>query len=312
MACRLSLHRTTPTLLAVSGLAVITDFHELLALDDHGGDRFSVTTPGEGGHLYGGLTFGVAARAAALTVGDDRAMYAASCQFIAAGAGGLALDIAVARVRDGRSLSLRRVSVTTADKLLFTCDCWFAPPGQGPDWQPDGPRDFPSEGTPMSPIATLGLAPLELVSARSPAEVDDMRVHPYWARSRHRLGDDPTLQAGAMAFLSDLMAIAPIRSAGGPPAEYATTLDHNLWLHRPFSLDEWVQVDEAVASIHGDRGLAIGTMHATDGTLIDDLAKRPSAPLTGPGAGGQGAPPLTSLPSGYRDTSYPSNARGGP
>jgi acyl-CoA thioesterase-2 len=257
---------------------MITDFAELLAMDEPRPDSFTVRTPGEASHLFGGLTFGYAARAAARTVDADRQLYAATCQYVGGGRGGLDLEIAVERVRDGRKLSLRRVKVTAEGRVLFTGDAWFAPEGDGPDWQPPGPGNDLAEATvAFAPLQSMDLDPLELRSLRSAEDVGRLLVHPYWARSRHPIGADRSLDLGALAFLSDLCTVGLVAVPGTVPAavmsDYSLTLNHTLWVHRPFTVERWLRVDGQVLSVHGDRGLASGSIHDEDGALVASFSQ---------------------------------------
>ena len=261
----------------------LTDFADILALEAVAPDRFAASTPGRGSHLFGGVTFGLAARAAALTVDEGRHLHAATCQFVAAGACGLDVDIEVERVRDGRQLSLRRVSITGRDRLLFSCDAWFSPEEPGVDWQPEAPADDRREARQaVAPLRSIGIDPLEVVSLRSAEDAALLHVHPFWARSRHGVGHDRALNLGALAFLSDLCTVAlvntPADRSGAVMSPFSTTLNHTLWVHRRFSMDNWLRVDGQPLSVHGNRGLATGSLHDEDGTLVASFCQESMAP----------------------------------
>jgi len=258
-------------------LTPAADFRELLTLDEVGTDRFAASVPGEGGHLFGGLTFALAMSATLRTVADDRELYAATCQFIGGGRGGLVLAIEVDRVRDGRKLSLRRTRLLAGDRLLFTCDSWFAPEGIDADWQPEVTMGDPDDARAFDPTYGIPIDPLEVRTERSPADEAGLRIHPVWARSREHLGDDRHLHVAALAFLSDTYTIGlmnpPDLPEDAPMSGYSISLNHNLWVHRQPCLDEWVRVDGGLASLHGQRALSTGSMHTADGTLIATFAQ---------------------------------------
>lgn len=255
----------------------LTSFVDVLALDPVGDDGFAARTPGTGGHLFGGLTFGLAARAAALTLDDDRTLYAATCQYIGAGTGGMDLAVEVERVRDGRQLSLRRVRVLAGDRMLFGCDAWFAPTGEGDDWQEETPEDDFDAAHSTEVIYGLPVDPIEVRTPRNADEVSVMRIHPYWARSREAMGDDPTVQLGALSFLSDVYTVGltsfPGLAPSAPRTDYTLTLNHNLWIHRPFDLGEWTRVDGRLVSISRGRALVSGSIHDRSGCLVASFAQ---------------------------------------
>lgn len=259
-------------------MTLVTEFSRLLVLEELEPDRFTARIPGDSGHhLFGGLTFGLAARAAALTVDLDRELYAATCQYIAGGTGGLDLEVEVDRVRDGRRLSLRRVRVHGGERLMFTCDAWFAPEGGDDDWQSDRPPDDFGQAAEMQATYGIPIDPFELRTVARPTEERFLDVHPYWARSRAGMGEDRSFQIGAIAFLSDLYTVGLLSipgTADHPPlTDYTITLNHSLWVHRAVNLDHWTRVDGFPISVHGNRALAQGSIHDRAGALVASFAQ---------------------------------------
>jgi acyl-CoA thioesterase-2 len=51
------------------------------------------------------------------------------------------------------------------------------------------------------------------------------------------------------------------------------SLDHALWLHRPFRADEWLLYSQDSPNLHGSRGLARGLIFRRDGTLVATVAQ---------------------------------------
>ena len=45
---------------------------------------------------------------------------------------------------------------------------------------------------------------------------------------------------------------------------YAASLDHALWIHRPFRSDEWLLIAVRPLTVAGARGLAIGQVYTPD------------------------------------------------
>ena len=52
------------------------------------------------------------------------------------------------------------------------------------------------------------------------------------------------------------------------PQMQLASLDHALWLHRPFRADEWFLYDCTSPAASGSRGLAMGHMFTRDGRHI--------------------------------------------
>jgi acyl-CoA thioesterase II len=57
------------------------------------------------------------------------------------------------------------------------------------------------------------------------------------------------------------------------PRIQVASLDHALWFHRPFRVDEWLLyvMDSPVAC--GARGFARGSVYARDGALVASVAQ---------------------------------------
>jgi acyl-CoA thioesterase-2 len=93
-----------------------------------------------------------------------------------------------------------------------------------------------------------------------------------WMRIDGKLPDDPLLHACLLTYASDLTLLDAVLGAHGevwgPGGFVGASLDHALWLHRPFRADEWFLYDCWSPSASGGRGLASGQMFTRDGQLI--------------------------------------------
>ena len=98
---------------------------------------------------------------------------------------------------------------------------------------------------------------------------DQQRV---WMRVAGKLPDDPLIHACALTYASDLSLLDSVLSmhgeVWGPGGVIGASLDHALWLHRPFRADEWFLYDSISPSASGGRGLASGRMFTRDGRHI--------------------------------------------
>jgi acyl-CoA thioesterase II len=52
------------------------------------------------------------------------------------------------------------------------------------------------------------------------------------------------------------------------PEFQGASLDHALWLHRPFRADEWLLYSQDAPNLNGSRGLSRGLIYSQDGTLV--------------------------------------------
>jgi acyl-CoA thioesterase-2 len=242
-----------------------------------------------GGRPFGGHLIGLAVRAAARTVADHVAPvpHAVHARFVRAGRTGEPVEIQVERVHDGRTIAVRRLTVVQESRTLLTGELSFAAADAAERWQAERPAAHLPGNAVFSPlVGAPTLAPFEVRAEHEHVRGAPARLHPFWARTREAVPvDDPVLHACGLAILTDVGVTASARRPGSPMRvqRAAVTLDHALWLHGPFHLDEWLQVAVTPVVNSGGRGLARGEVSREDGTLVasfvqEVLLRLPGAP----------------------------------
>jgi acyl-CoA thioesterase-2 len=93
-----------------------------------------------------------------------------------------------------------------------------------------------------------------------------------WLRADGELGDDPVLHTCLFTYASDLTlldttTLPHCRGALDPSVQMAS-LDHAMWFHRPFRMDDWLLYDQRSPSASGARGLATGSVFTREGDLV--------------------------------------------
>jgi acyl-CoA thioesterase II len=262
---------------------------EALDVRSVGDDQFRV--PSEPGRLfdrvYGGQLLAQALIAASATVTgkDPHSLHAA---FVAGADPGQSVDLTVDRIRDGRSVSTRRVSVLQADRPVLVAIASFHENPAGPDVAGAipvvaRPEDVPllqhwaqarpDEGHQHARSWIERPPPLEMRIGEAPtflggAPANGTRSH--WMRIPRPVGDDPVLHAALLTYASDFFLMDMVFRAHpdgvGKFAGYS--LDHAIWLHRPPRFDQWHLHTQESLAIVGDRGLARGAIHDATGNLV--------------------------------------------
>jgi acyl-CoA thioesterase-2 len=91
------------------------------------------------------------------------------------------------------------------------------------------------------------------------------------------LPDDPHLHRNLFAYDSDYQLVATstlphgIHFAEGKMQ--MASIDHAMWFHRAFRIDDWMLYAMESPNASGARGLALGRFFKTDGTLIASTAQ---------------------------------------
>ncbi|HEY3484579.1 MAG TPA: acyl-CoA thioesterase domain-containing protein [Ilumatobacteraceae bacterium] len=253
------------------------DFRDLMTLEPHGPDTY-VGAAAEypwGERLYGGQVVAQGLRAAQLTVTSDRPAHSLHAYFIRPGTHGEPIRFEVERLRDGRSFATRQVVARQSTGAILNLSVSFQRHEDEADVQLAAlPADLPGPDDPS------------VVDQRWWGGLLDRRAVPmpyggYWIRLLTALGEDPALQACALAFVSDA---APSRAARSPHPELSgdesdrgrfqgASLDHSLWFHRPADMTEWHWFDTQSHGLHGARGVVTGDVISAAGVHVATMAQ---------------------------------------
>jgi acyl-CoA thioesterase-2 len=274
----------------VTGQAAVDQLLELLDLRPLGGDEFSGESPNVGlQRVFGGQVAGQALVAAGRTVEPSRHVHSLHGYFVRPGDPTVPIRYHVENIRDGRSFSVRRSVAYQHDLPIFFMSASFHRVEEGLDHHAPPPRDVPLPEELPTMGDRLARYPERLgIWARIPRPIDVRYVgEPGWVRPGDRpadvhqrvwmridgkLPDDPLLHACALTYASDLTLLDSVLSVHGevwgPGGVVGASLDHALWMHRPFRADEWFLYDCWSPSAAGGRGLATGRMFTRDGRHI--------------------------------------------
>jgi len=125
-------------------------------------------------------------------------------------------------------------------------------------------QDRPLEVRPVEPLDPFAPEP------RSP-------VKHMWIRASDTMPDAHLSHQSVLAYASDYgllgAALLPHGLTFQMPHLQAATLDHVIWFHRAFRVDDWLlyTVDSPIAS--GARGFTRGSVYTRDGVLVASVAQ---------------------------------------
>ncbi|MDH3731954.1 MAG: acyl-CoA thioesterase II [Gemmatimonadota bacterium] len=248
------------------------------------------------GRIFGGQVLAQSLVAARRTVEEeDRAVHSMHGYFILSGDLETPVVYFVDRLRDGRSFATRRVTGIQHGNAIFNMSASFHRTEDGFSHQaemPDvpGPEGLPSElemireraeliPEKLRPVLTQD-RPLDArpVEPRDPFDPEPSEpVRNTWVRTVGQLADDPLHHQAVLAYTSDYWllgaALQPHGRSFREPGIMAASLDHSIWFHRPFRIDDWLlySVDSPIAC--GARGFARGQFFTRDGVLVASVAQ---------------------------------------
>ncbi len=263
----------------------------LLSLQTGGADRYCGQSHFMGApHVFGGQVLGQALHAANMTVPqEDRRPHSLHALFILPGDLRLPIEYEVERVRDGGSFSTRRVVATQEGKRIFVMSTSFQSPEEGLSHQKSPPPMIDPEALPSSveqwrQQATSGW-PFRPVPMDYRATHDgDLLSGPrgstsrnVWMRAPMRLPDDAYVHESLFAYVSDYgllwTSLQPHGISVGDPRLQIASLDHTIWFHRPFRMDEWLLFSIDTPNASGGRGLCLAHVYNREGVLVATVAQ---------------------------------------
>lgn len=246
-------------------------------------------------YVFGGQVLGQSLSAAQQTVDAGRAVHSIHAYFLRAGDITAPIVFDVDRARDGHSFSVRRVTAIQHGQpiLVFASSFQNAEPGVEHQFhipEVPQPEDIPAPSPPAAEVmARLSakmqrwlsrMGPFDIRPVYSRDELNPSKRPPYqqvWFRLNERIGDDQNLHRAMLAYASDFHLLGtstfPHAISYYQHNVQMASLDHALWFHRPFRIDDWLLYALDSPSASGARGLARGSIFTRDGVLVASVAQ---------------------------------------
>ncbi|MBR9990095.1 MAG: acyl-CoA thioesterase II [Gemmatimonadetes bacterium] len=246
------------------------------------------------GRVFGGQVMAQALVAAQRTVEEGRVAHSMHGYFILPGDLDKPIVYFVDRLRDGGSFTTRRVTGIQNGQAVFNMSASFHKVEDGLDHQSSMPAVTPAEELKPEIAYIRESAHLIAESVRDVLTQDrpfDFRVvdtDPFddsprppirrmWLRAVGEMPDDGISHQAALAYASDYGILATTIQPHGlvirSPELQAATLDHSIWFHRPFRVDDWMLYAMDSPSAAGARGFARGSIYTSDGVLVASIAQ---------------------------------------
>lgn len=251
--------------------------------------------PGGVGRVFGGQVIAQGLMAATRTVETDRGLHSLHCYFMRAGDESQEIDYQVRTDFDGGSFSTRRIIALQSGRPILTMTASFHRPEPGfahqaPMPNVPQPEALLSESerieqeTDPATSALLShfqrIRPIEVrpVERRSIAHpVPQPPISHSWLKLGSAIDADPTLHRAILAYASDMMllgtCVLPHGVSWRTPGMTTASLDHAVWIHDDFRIDDWLlYATDSTWSGHA-RGFNRGQFFTRDGRLVASVAQ---------------------------------------
>lgn len=271
-------------------LEVTRKLVDLLDLSPIGDDHFQGDSEDLGfPNVFGGQVLGQGLMAASRTV-EGRLPHSLHAYFLRPGNHSMPIDYEVQRVRDGGSFSVRRVIARQGGKEILTGSVSFQVAEEGFEHQlemPDAPapdtlKSEQEYGAMLAPHVPERFRdsltrdrPIEIrpVDPVNPFKPEPRPPHKQsWFKTQGHLPDDPVLHRCLLTYASDFAFLGTSLNPHGvtfmSKNMQVASLDHAIWFHRDFRMDEWLLYDKDSPSASAGRGFNRGNFFNQKGGLV--------------------------------------------
>jgi acyl-CoA thioesterase-2 len=256
---------------------------ELERLDERAFQGRSIDEMGQ--HLFGGQVL-AQALAAANHFSEGVLAHSLHAYFLQRGTPREPIRFEVRELRRSRAFRTHQVTASQPRGPILQMGVSYHLPEPGPDHQipmdqvgpPRGeayeralmramaPRIQHDDDTPFElPVEIRGVGGLALFTS----EVKPPKAL-CWMRVRGEVPEDPALHQCLFAYASDYAIFAPVVNPHPRPitAFQSASLDHAIWFHRHFRIDEWVLFELDSPAAAAARGVGRGLLYTRDGELV--------------------------------------------
>lgn len=280
---------------ATSAPNVLDELVKLLQLDQVEKDVFVGQSQDLGfPSVFGGQVLGQSLMAASASVGDWLP-HSLHSYFLRPGDARSPIYYEVDQIRTGKSFCTRRVVAKQFGRAILNLSASFQTHEPGFEHQAErpmvpGPEGIPSELDEARKIKDKFPEALrEKFTCDRPIEiriidpVDFFNPHKRpaqrfsWFRAISKLPDDPKIHYALLAYASDFglgtTALLPHGKSYASPDMQVASIDHTMWFHRPFRMDQWLLYMKDSPSASGSRGFNRGQIFTQDGILVASTAQ---------------------------------------
>jgi acyl-CoA thioesterase-2 len=247
------------------------------------------------GNVYGGQVLGQALSAAYQTVPAERGVHSLHAYFLRPGDARKPIVYNVDCIRDGKSFTTRSVIAIQNGRAILNMAASFQVAETGFDHQdaapqPAGPEGITSERELALRVAdqipesirekilcrkAIEIRPVDPINPFAPDRRKPLRY--AWFKAVGRLPDDPMVHQYMLAYASDfglaVTSLYPHGQSFWQPQMQVASLDHAMWFHRDFRMDNWLLYAMESPNAGKSRGLSRGKIYTQEGKLVASVVQ---------------------------------------
>jgi len=275
----------------------VDDLLSLIRLEKKSETKFlGQNYPASWGRVFGGQILAQSLHAAYQTIPNNRIAHSLHGYFILMGDINLPVEYEVDKIRDGNSFTTRRVVAYQNGKAIFNMAASFQKDEIGVDHQIDAPNILPPEvlrsdmqqverikhknpnyykSLKKAQLKMFDIKPVEIMS-----HLETKNAIPYshvWLKTKEKSKISLPEKQQLLAFSSDINLIAtatkPHREKINQKPVFIASIDHAMWFHRDFDIDDWLLYAMDSPSASSARGFTRGSIFSKSGTLVASVTQ---------------------------------------
>jgi len=245
--------------------------------------------------VFGGQVLAQALNAAIRTVDATRVLHSLHGYFVLPGDLEIPIIFQVETIRDGGSFSTRRVKAIQKGQAIFFMAASFQLEQEGFDHHINMPNVSPPEKLvsweeivaqygamlPENIMKFLNLdrpiefRPVEMINPALPGKSQPFRH--VWMKAKGEMPNERAAHQSVLAYSSDYNLLTTALLPHGNEASFSNvqlaSLDHAMWFHRDFRMDDWLLYAIDSPSASNARGFTRGNIFTRDGKLIASVVQ---------------------------------------
>jgi len=247
------------------------------------------------GSVFGGQVLGQALSAAYQTVQSDRKAHSLHAYFLRMGDANKPIVYEVDCIRDGKSFTTRRVVAIQKGRAIFNMSASFQIDEPGFDHQEESPEVVGPDGIASELELAMAVADKipeairDKILCKKPIEFRPVNpIDPFypekreplsytWLKAIDKMPDDFRVHQYLLAYASDFgLVVTSLYPHGHSYWEremQVASLDHALWFHRDFRMDEWLLYVMKSPNAYKAKGLNNGKIYTKEGKLIASVTQ---------------------------------------
>ena len=239
--------------------------------------------------VYGGQVLAQSLHAANQTVASDRNVHSLHGYFILAGDIEVPIEFKVENLRDGKSFNTRRVTAYQKGNAIFVLSASFQIDEKGLSQYEKSPASYnPENLIPDSELLkSTNVIPKQIkkyLLSRHPfafefrpeidydKSIDYKSTRNIWFKLKNKTNLTRNQQSEFLAYAVDydlliMSVISHFHDKYNYPVQTAS-LDHAMWFHRKFDVNEWLMYSMKSPNISSSRCLGKGYIYDREGLLV--------------------------------------------